>query len=158
MTRGYWGGVMLVSILITGACSWYVFTALQEKNTIEVPLMPIMPVPVIPEPTPIPTADPALFIPVPSDEPVLNSSGNRRIQFTLPSATAKKVSIVGSFNKWFRKNMTQKDNVWSIAIELAPGTYEYKFVVDNKRIKDPNNKSVSKAGNSILIVKPASAN
>ncbi len=156
MTRGYWGGVMLVSILITGACGWYVFTALQEKNTVEVPLVPKPVVPTLPEATPTPLAATPSAAPN-IDEPAFDKNGKRNIQFTLPSAAAKKVFVVGSFNKWFRKPMIKKDNVWSVSIELAPGSYEYKFVLDNKRIKDPNNKSVSKAGNSILIVKPAPA-
>ncbi len=163
MTRGYWGGVMLFSLMIAGASAWYVTTALQEKSTVELPLVP-KPVPDVPvteatpTPTPVTETQPAPGMATePAQDTPLSADGKRRIQFTLQSSTAKKVEVVGSFNKWFRKSMTKKANTWSVTVEIVPGSYEYKFVVDGKKIKDPNNKNVSKTGNSILTVKPASA-
>ena len=31
------------------------------------------------------------------------------------------------------------DALWRIALRLAPGTYEYKFLVDTEWREDPNN-------------------
>ena len=53
--------------------------------------------------------------------------------FEVLAPGASKVSIAGAFNNWnpdeklLEKNA---DGKWSITIELAPGTYEYKFLKD----------------------------
>ena len=55
------------------------------------------------------------------------------------------VRIAGSFNNWTTTNpgylMTKKtgDNRYSITVNLAPGVYQYKFVVDGNWYWDPNN-------------------
>ena len=47
-----------------------------------------------------------------------------------PSATS--VHLAGGFNGWSTtaNPMVNKDGVWTVVLELAPGRYEYKFVVD----------------------------
>ena len=160
---------MLFSLVITGAAGWYLSIALKEKKTVQVPLTRVAtptPSQPTPSPKPSPTASAASNMPLtvaakmPGAEAKSESSPDdsekRKILFSLRSAKARKVYIVGSFNKWFRQPMTKKGNVWSATVELGPGTYEYKFVVDNKRIKDPSNSASSKAGNSVLTVKPSS--
>ena len=61
-------------------------------------------------------------------------------EFSLYAPQAKKVSLAGSFNKWNPKTISaKKDNKgnWKAEIELKPGKYEYKFVVDGNWIDDP---------------------
>lgn len=166
MSRGYWGGVMLFSLVISGAAGWYLWTSLQEKSTVTAPLnqvskgwveeekkpeaaKPDMPitksVPVPGQPT---EAAPAEKV---EPTPAAPATNKRKILFKIRSA-AKKVDIVGDFNKWHRKPMTKKDGVWSVTVELDPGTYEYRFIVDGKKTKDPNNKSI-RNGNSVITVK-----
>jgi len=80
--------------------------------------------------------------------------------FNLPGyKTAHKVVLSGSFNSWSTNElvMTKTPNGWQLPYILAPGTYEYKFIVDGKWITDPENPFISTAGgliNSILIFKP----
>lgn len=54
---------------------------------------------------------------------------------------AKKVVLSGSFNKWdehlFR--MKKTDNGWELTLQLRPGVYEYKFIVDGNWMEDPDN-------------------
>jgi 1,4-alpha-glucan branching enzyme len=61
-----------------------------------------------------------------------------RFEFTHP--TAKNVCVAGSFNHWQPEAKTLhssgKGNWWKETI-LAPGTYEYCFVVDGQWIPDP---------------------
>ena len=71
---------------------------------------------------------------------------------------AKLVTVAGSFNEWnsFHTLMRPSDAGWTAAIDLPPGEYEYKFVVDGNWILDPKNPK-KKSGddnnvNSLLLV------
>jgi len=54
----------------------------------------------------------------------------------------KQVFLCGSFDSWKeRKPMTKKDSSWTLTIALEPGTYSYKFIVDERwcfDIEKPN--------------------
>ena len=57
-----------------------------------------------------------------------------------PEDTAKKVQLVGNFSKWQPLDMKkQKDGKYVIVMDLRPGTYEYKFIVDGQWRVDPDN-------------------
>ncbi|MCM8782710.1 MAG: glycogen-binding domain-containing protein, partial [Candidatus Omnitrophica bacterium] len=63
--------------------------------------------------------------------------------FTFNSLTAKEVYVVGDFNNWTvskssRLVLTGKDR-WEMALDLKPGKYRYKFVVDGQWLQDPMN-------------------
>jgi 1,4-alpha-glucan branching enzyme len=66
----------------------------------------------------------------------------RNIAFSLETADAQKVDLVGKFNNWkagahpMKKNKTGK---WVKPAMLPPGQFEYKFLVDNKWVIDPQN-------------------
>ena len=55
--------------------------------------------------------------------------------------TAKKVFLSGNFNDWNpdELSMERTPQGWKLDYILAPGNYEYKFVVDGKWITDPAN-------------------
>lgn len=64
------------------------------------------------------------------------------VNFNFYAPKAKKVSIAGDFNKWsvddgiMRK---QSDSIWTIEVQLKPGTHNYMFVVDGEKwVTDPN--------------------
>lgn len=72
---------------------------------------------------------------------------------------AQIVVLAGSFNNW---NPTQtlfakEGNEWVSRVDLAPGKYAYKFVVDGEWMVDPNNPVTEDDGNgninSVLVVK-----
>jgi hypothetical protein len=72
---------------------------------------------------------------------------------------AEKVIIAGSFNKWRGEELVMlKDSAgWQLPVALAPGNYEYKFVVDGKWITDPSNPLQTGEGdyaNSFFVFKP----
>ncbi|MEO6168911.1 MAG: glycogen-binding domain-containing protein [Chitinophagales bacterium] len=54
---------------------------------------------------------------------------------------ANNVILSGSFNDWNagELSMTRTSTGWQIPYVLAPGNYEYKFIVDGKWITDPAN-------------------
>ena len=54
-----------------------------------------------------------------------------RLQYRAPDA--KRVCVAGSFNNWqpdAAPMLPQADGLWAIELDLPPGTYEYRFVVD----------------------------
>ena len=62
-----------------------------------------------------------------------NEPGTTKVQFGCPALDARNACLVGSFNNWDPQAslMTRQENgEWFTALELAPGTYEYKFIVD----------------------------
>ncbi|OON96499.1 MAG: type I pullulanase [Candidatus Epulonipiscioides saccharophilum] len=80
-----------------------------------------------------------------------------KVTFRYYSETATSVTVSGSFNGWVgNKNYLadeNEDNIWEATLDITPGQYEYKFVVDESEwIADPSNKETSADGNSILNV------
>jgi hypothetical protein len=61
-----------------------------------------------------------------------------RLQYHVPEA--KRVCVVGSFNDWQPDAAPMEprvDGLWTIDLELPPGTYEYRCVVDGCWCDDP---------------------
>lgn len=69
-------------------------------------------------------------------------------------ASSRSVSIAGTFNNWDKNQyfLEKKDNKWKIAFPLASGEYQYKYIVDDKWIADPGNKSNDKSQNNNSII------
>jgi 1,4-alpha-glucan branching enzyme len=64
-------------------------------------------------------------------------------RFYLPGfKSASKIYISGTFNKWSTTQTPMKfvGTGWMIDLNLLPGKYAYKFIVDGRWITDPNNK------------------
>ena len=84
------------------------------------------------------------------------------VQFRAQNATD--VRIAGDFNGWVPdkgvRSMIQSEGaarVWTKILQLPPGTYEYRYVVDGEWQSDPTNEKVA-AGpggrvNSVLVVR-----
>ena len=55
--------------------------------------------------------------------------------------SAKKVVLAGNFNGWNDSElvMDKTSKGWQLPFVLAPGNYEYKFIVDGKWLTDPAN-------------------
>ncbi|HKP87182.1 MAG TPA: glycogen-binding domain-containing protein, partial [Blastocatellia bacterium] len=72
---------------------------------------------------------------------------------------ARIVALAGSFNDWnqSRTLFAKEGDGWVCRINLAPGKYTYKFIVDGDWIIDPANPISEDDGhgnnNSILVVK-----
>ena len=66
----------------------------------------------------------------------------RMVRFELVTAPGSEVYVAGSFNNWDPKHTKLKDNpnsgVYRAALTLAPGKYEYRFVVNGDWCVDPN--------------------
>ena len=71
---------------------------------------------------------------------------------------ADKVILTGSFNGWREDELLMKrdTNCWKLPVAMAPGNYEYKFIVDGKWITDPANPDKTGSGdytNSFMTFK-----
>ena len=80
--------------------------------------------------------------------------------FILKAPQAKSVYVTGSFNDWSLDEscrMSNNDGVWSLKVDLKPGTYKYQFIVDGKWQEDPANASIERNSfgdiNSLIEVK-----
>jgi chromosome partitioning protein len=69
-----------------------------------------------------------------------------RTQFLYHGPRASRVQVVGNFNNWAQREdycmQRREDGTWSKEIILAPGVYQYKFLVDDEWIEDQNNPNV----------------
>ena len=64
-----------------------------------------------------------------------------RANFFCHAPEAKRVSIVGDFNNWDPNAIPmicQPDGQWMASLELSHGYHEYAFLVDGKRVLDPD--------------------
>jgi 1,4-alpha-glucan branching enzyme len=60
--------------------------------------------------------------------------------FSLASPDSKSVASAGAFNNWEPEAMLRgPDGVWRITVQLAHGTYEYRFLADGVWMQDANN-------------------
>ena len=63
-----------------------------------------------------------------------------KVTFVLLICDAKRVSLSGEFNGWSPDATPMRrhsDGHWETTVDLAPGRYEYKFVVNGEWIPDP---------------------
>jgi len=78
-----------------------------------------------------------------------------RLEFSKPGAQS--VAIAGTFNSWQPEQASATSNgAWVKELNIAPGRYEYMFVVDGQWMADPNAKEFSPnpfgGQNSVLII------
>ena|ERR1035441_2536643 len=62
------------------------------------------------------------------------------VSFALHKPDAKRVSLCGDFNGWSPSATSMKrhnDGHWETTVALAPGRYQYKFLVDGDWLLDP---------------------
>lgn len=64
----------------------------------------------------------------------------KRVYFRFPAPDAKEVAVAGSFNNWVtsRPMKRNKDGTWMTWMNLEPGRYEYRYLVDGQWVNDPS--------------------
>ena len=67
----------------------------------------------------------------------------KAVTFTIHAEKGKSVYVAGQFNGWdpTAKEMTYKakEGIYTTTLKLAPGKYEYKYVIDGAWCADPEN-------------------
>ena len=82
------------------------------------------------------------------------------VLFSIQEPSANKVAITGEFTNWSREGIPlekdAQDGLWKLVIDIQPGEYEYRYIVDGVWIRDPNNRDYIRnefgQENSLLIV------
>lgn len=57
----------------------------------------------------------------------------RKAEFVYFAPEAQKVQVLGDFNRWDQDSghmIKGRDQKWRLTLELQPGRYEYRFLVD----------------------------
>ena len=69
------------------------------------------------------------------------ASKSQRVVFSVRAEVGSKVYVAGSFNNWdpTEKQLVDKkgDGLFTTTLTLAPGSYQYKFVIDGTWCADP---------------------
>ena len=65
----------------------------------------------------------------------------RKVELSFDAPLAQQVNVAGDFNAWEMTTLVLRktDGLWKITLELKPGAYQYKFLVDGEWVNDPNN-------------------
>lgn len=76
----------------------------------------------------------------------------KQVKFSFADTNAKEVQIAGDFNNWAPEDMkkTAKGR-WIKKLNLLPGKYKYKFVIDGIWKSDPQTTPIDNLGNSEVI-------
>jgi chromosome partitioning protein len=88
----------------------------------------------------------------------------REVVVRFRDSTASDVRIAGDFNNWVPdkgvRSLIESEGqarVWTKILQLSPGTYQYRYVIDGEWREDPSNpESISSAvggRNSVLVVR-----
>lgn len=85
----------------------------------------------------------------------------KAVTFTVHADKGRSVYLAGSFNEWSltAKKMAYKarNGIYTATIKLAPGSYEYKFVIDGIWCVDHENANAvpndQGTFNSVIVVK-----
>lgn len=71
---------------------------------------------------------------------------NKLIQFNYLGPSESEVFLVGDFNAWLKRRMTERvvdetslRSNYYCSLELPPGRHQYKFIVNGEYILDPMN-------------------
>ena len=66
------------------------------------------------------------------------SRGQAQFMFK-PASAARRIAVAGTFSDWKPIAMQRQiDGSYQAKLTLKPGTYEYRFVVDDQWISDPD--------------------
>lgn len=79
----------------------------------------------------------------PAAKKCTKKADKKDVTFTVHAERGKSVYLAGEFNDWnpAGKKMTYKarNGVYAASVKLAPGVYQYKFVIDGVWCADPEN-------------------
>ena len=81
-----------------------------------------------------------LLPPETGDAPLLPMPDFKRVRFGCFQPDAQEVSVEGSFNNWNPRATAMKRDPrgdWSVEVQLPPGEYRYRFLVDGEWRDDP---------------------
>lgn len=76
------------------------------------------------------------------DETAVKGPSRKRVTFSVSAEPGSRVAVSGDFNNWDTTGHPMEDKKgdgnYTATILLAPGVYEYKFIVNDTWSIDPN--------------------
>jgi len=102
-------------------------------------------------------AQPVVAKPTVTTPVVAATPAQPKVRLELSKPGAQSVAIAGSFNSWQPEQAkTTGNGGWVKELTIAPGRYEYMFVVDGQWMADPNAKEFVPnpfgGQNSVLVI------
>jgi 1,4-alpha-glucan branching enzyme len=82
------------------------------------------------------------YVPRPSNPTITQTGKLEIVEFKIKAPDATSVFVAGSFNNWKVDQYPLQRNdqgIWEGTVLIAPGRYEYKFLVDGDWVHDKNN-------------------
>lgn len=70
----------------------------------------------------------------------LTERSKTKVVFSLHAPEARQVRLAGNFTQWEQAAVTlrkQRGGIWQKTVQLPPGTYEYRYMVDGQWQDDP---------------------
>ncbi|MGB6220038.1 glycogen-binding domain-containing protein [Haloferula sp.] len=70
----------------------------------------------------------------------MKKNNTKKVEFSCIALKAKSVFLAGTFNDWNPESIPLKfatNGKWSTRLDLAPGRYEFKFIVDGQWCCEP---------------------
>lgn len=110
-------------------------------------------VPAKPAAPPTPAEKPAAEKPAPEKPPAAKAVP---VQFQLKTPEAQGVALVGAFIvRGGKKPMVDRgEGRWTVTLYLTPNTYRYNFLVDGKKILDPENPKAEREASVLIVPQP----
>jgi hypothetical protein len=94
------------------------------------------------------------------DEDGDRDAAPRQVVVRFRDAAARDVRIAGDFNGWVPDKGVRSSidleggtRVWTKILQLPPGTYQYRYVVDGEWRSDPDQPEAEAGPNSVLVVR-----
>ena len=91
---------------------------------------------------------------------VKDESRRMEVELTFEAPQAERVFVAGDFNHWRAGDLRlrrDETGTWRIPLWLAPGRYEYRFIVDGEWQNDPQASACVPnefgSSNCVLVVK-----
>jgi len=154
-TKGFWAALAAISLTAVGFSGYSIYNRLTihfANDTVEIGSKPVPPLPDAEDPDETAAAPGPETTQPPAAAPEPRKQRAVKTLFEHKSASAKRVSLAGSFTKWKEIALVKKNGVWKTDVYILPGNYLYHFVVDGKKTPDTG-KARSPLGESIITVK-----
>jgi 1,4-alpha-glucan branching enzyme len=80
----------------------------------------------------------------PAGSDQVKRASTKKTPFAVRLPGAKKVAVTGEFSRWAKEGIALRNgsaDKWETVLDLAPGRYEYRLIVDGDWRDDPGAKA-----------------
>ena len=157
-SKKFWAILAVISLAAAGFSGYSIYNRLTiyfANDTMEVRPKPV---PMLPDVEETKEDSDQITAKIPESQPAPKETREEpqkqkaiKTAFEYKNASARSVSLAGSFTKWKEIRMTKKNGVWKAEVYILPGNYLYHFAADGKKVLDPS-KPKGPVGESIAVI------